>query len=514
MARSTKSAVPAPFPSTGARPTKERLPATRVLERTLSDFRGELTLADAATRGGLALRDAERGMLELVADYRGHVAATDKGELLFRFPQGLVARPETSKVRRALRAVGRAVRGVGRFLLRAWVSVVMVGYALVFALVLLALLLRSDDNRDDGPGAALGVVLRAVAEALYWTFHPFSPVFAWHEPSWVRAPRRRRLPFYERVNRFVFGPPPPPEPEDGVYRQVVMSAIRAGKGRIALGDVLRVTGLPADRAEALVSQLLVDAEGEIDVSEAGALYYRFPRLRQTTGDETAVAPAASAAALVAPRSLPPLTGNEIGTNVMLVGINAFNLVASGAAIANDLTLGRLQDLFTAVTSHVPGAPPVMIPPADGAPLVLGWIPFLFSAALFAVPVARALRRPRRRRKVEQENGRRALIPLVLGRGDGNETGPPAELPAEVLANAWARGAGRPPTEEELRDAARSLGGELELPPEGSSSSQLVYRFADRARERAALAEARAAASAEEARAGAVVFASDEPLPQD
>lgn len=514
MARSTKTVASAPFPSTGARPTAQRLPATRVLERALSDFRGELTLADAATRGGLALRDAERGMLELVADFRGHVAATEKGELLFRFPQGLVARPETSKVRRAMRAVGRAVRGVGRFLLRAWVSVVMVGYAVVFALVLLALLLRSDDNRDEGPSAALGVVLRAVAEALYWTFHPFSPVFAWHEPTWVRAPRRRRLPFYERVNRFVFGPPPTPEPDPAVYRNVVMNAIRSEKGRIALGDVLRVTGLPAERAEALISQLLVDAEGEIEVSDTGALYYRFPRLRQTTEAETAVAPKSPVAELVGPRPLPPLTGNEIGTNLMLVGINAFNLLASGAAIANDLTLGRLRDLLTVMTSHVPGAPPVILPPPEGVPWVLGWIPFLFSAALFAVPVARAVRRPGRRRKVEQENGRRALIPLVLGRGEGAGHSPPAELPAEVLARAWAGGAGRPPSEDELRDAARSLGGELEIVSEGASAGQVVYRFADRARERTALAEARAAASSEEARAGAVVFASDEPLPQD
>ena len=100
-----------------------RSPAAAVLERSLADFRGDLTLADAATRGGLALRDAERGMLDLVATYEGHLAATEKGELVFKFPRGLVSRPETSKVRKALATVGRAVRGVGRFLVRAWVSV-------------------------------------------------------------------------------------------------------------------------------------------------------------------------------------------------------------------------------------------------------------------------------------------------------------------------------------------------------------------------------------------------------
>jgi len=477
-----------------------RSPATAVLERSLADFRGDLTLADAATRGGLALRDAERGMLDLVATYQGHIAATDKGELVFKFPRGLVSRPETSKLRKALAKVGRAVRGVGRFVVRAWVSVVMVGYALIFALVLLALVLRSDDNRDDGPSAVLNVILRAVAEALYWTFHPFSPVFIAEEPGWVRRRRQRgpRLPFYERVNRFVFGPPPAPEPDEAAHRRAVMAEIRAQKGRISLGDVLRVTALPPGPAEALIARMLVDAEGEIEVSDEGALYYRFPRLRQTA--ELGSSQEAVAAAV--PRlALAPLTGNAPGTNALLMAVNGFNLLASSYVIAHGLTLERLAQVVTVMTSHVPGTPPVILPPPEGVPLFLGWVPLVFSAALFALPVGRALRRPSRRKRVERENGRRALIPLTLG------PNAPTDLAPRLLSEAWTRGAGRAPTDDELRDAARSLGGELELGADG----QLVYRFAERAREREALLAARQAAPAEEARAGAVVFASDAPL---
>ena len=93
--------------------------------------------------------------------------------------------------------------------MRAWVSVVLVGYALAFLALLIALSARSD--RDEGPGEAIGIVLRVIAEALFWTFHPFSPVYLRARARLAARPaaaqRQPKIPFYEKVNRFVFGPP-------------------------------------------------------------------------------------------------------------------------------------------------------------------------------------------------------------------------------------------------------------------------------------------------------------------
>ena len=75
---------------------------------------------------------------------------------------------------------------MGRFIVRAWVSVVLVGYALAFLALLIALSAKSD--RDEGPGEAIGMVLRVIAEALFWTFHPFSPVYLRAEPRLAAAP--------------------------------------------------------------------------------------------------------------------------------------------------------------------------------------------------------------------------------------------------------------------------------------------------------------------------------------
>jgi len=62
--------------------------AAGVLRTALAGQTGDATIADAAARSGLALRDAELGLHRLLSAHRGHLSVTDKGELLFRFPMG------------------------------------------------------------------------------------------------------------------------------------------------------------------------------------------------------------------------------------------------------------------------------------------------------------------------------------------------------------------------------------------------------------------------------------------
>jgi hypothetical protein len=489
----------------------DRRRSAAVLERALTRFRGALTVADAAARSGLPLRDAEEGLRALAADLGGHLAATSKGELVYSFPRGLVRPPERRLSRRAARALARAARGAGRFVVRAWVSVVFVGYAAVFLALAIAWSLRSE---DDSPSVAIHLVLRALAEALFWTFHPFSPVYVGHEPRWLHPHDGRRraqpkLPFYERVNRFVFGPPPAEtDPRDEERR--LLAEIRRCKGRIGAGDVMRVTGLPREDAERRLLRLVVDYDGEIEVSDEGALVYRFSGLRTTAAagvqglqgvrgpndDERRLAPAPVWSEAAALR---PLTGNGGGTNVAFSLVNGFNLAASGFALAEGLTLERVGALVARAGERAAEVP---LPPADGLPLALGLVPFAFSLLLFALPLGRALRRPAERRRVAHENGWRALLRLTL-----SERGRP-ELEEEELRRAWRQATGRDPKEAELRAAVQRAGGEPDLREDG----RMIYRFEALAREQAALEAQRRAASADEAHAGEVVFSSADALP--
>src|SRR5579884_3806264 len=86
-----------------------------------------LTVADAAAATGLALRDAESGLTWLSSEYRGQLRVTSDGDLVHVFPAGFTKPWAAADARRRLaRKVGRAAAGALRFVVRAWVSLVLV----------------------------------------------------------------------------------------------------------------------------------------------------------------------------------------------------------------------------------------------------------------------------------------------------------------------------------------------------------------------------------------------------
>lgn len=464
-----------------------------------------LTVADTAAKTGLALRDAESGLHWLSKEYRGQLRVTSDGQLVHRFPTGFTKPWEAADARRrVLFAVGQALMGAVRFVVRAWVAVVLVGYAAFFVALLLAMTFArqggdSDSRRNsDGlPGGALAyALLRVLSDALFWTFHPWSPfsVYAYSD-GWGGqsqfAPRARRqeprVPLYERVNRFFFGPPSPPADPLEDERRLV-SAIRAGKGRIGLADVMRVTGLPREQADPLMAKLMLDYDGDVAVSEEGGIVYRFPEMRKTASEVRDVEPPP---AWTRAKPLPSFTGNSVGANLAIAALNGFNLVMSGWAIENGMTLSRVAHLFDRV-------PPLLVDP--GTPIALGIVPLVFSTLLFVVPLARAVGRPRAIRKAAEDRGRLAVLRIVLERLRAKQP-----VTDRSASEAWRIATGAPPDPKRIDRELVALGGDVVIEPDGKTR----WRFADLEMEAAAVAAEREAAAEEEARLGRVEFASDE-----
>lgn len=506
--------------------------AADVLRRKIADPTKPMTVADASVASGLPLRDAETGLTWLTSEYRGHLRVTEDGDLVHVFPNGFTKPWESREATwRVLSAIGRAAMGVGRFIVRAWLLIAMIAYALLFVAIIIGMTFAKGD-RDDGVGASatlVGGLVRAIADALFWTFHPWSPIYIGYggyadEGSRARMQRARRqerdpneVPFYEKVNRFVFGPQTPPA-DPQAMRARILEEIRVQKGRIGLADVMRVTGLPRDQADPLMARLMLDHDGTVEVAEQGGIIYRFEAMRRTAEDAAgeggaAVSPAAyldarlgtgsaprarqRAAAWDTPAKLPPLTGNSSGANIGIAMLNGFNLLASVWAIGKGLTLFNLHLMLT---THVPkGAPPLVLP-WDGVPVVLGLVPLFFSLALFALPLFRALARMRDEKKVAQENARLAILREVLMRAPRKEP-----VPDEALRVAYRVATGEDPTSKEITARVVDLGGDVDVGPDG----EVRYRFADLEAEAEALADERAHAPAQEARLGRVVFASDE-----
>jgi hypothetical protein len=477
--------------------------------RARVDATKPLTVADAAAATGLPLRDAESGLTWLSKEYRGQLRVTSEGQLVHVFPTGFAKPWEPRDARRRfVRAVGRGLLGAVRFVVRAWLAIVLVGYVAIFVGLLLAMTFARQGDNDrrsgEGLGGALGYAfLRVVGDALFWTFHPWSPfsVYSGYSAAGVepyasrgydRARSRSRepaVPLYERVNRFFFGPQPPPEDPLENERRVV-AAIRAGKGRIGLADVMRVTGLEREVADPMMAKLMLDYNGEVAVSEEGGIVYRFPEMRKTASETPEKEPLP---AWTRSKPLPPFTGNSFGTNFAISAFNSFNLLMGLWSIENGMTLERVAHLF----DRTHRAAHVFVD--TGTPIALGVVPLIFSTLLFLVPAARALTRPGRKRAAAKERGRLAVLRVVLERIRAKEP-----VTDRVVSEAWRTATGTPLEPKRLNRELVALGGDVAIQSDG----QTRWRFADFETEASALAAEREAVAEDEAQLGKVVYATD------
>jgi hypothetical protein len=472
--------------------------AQALVRKALESRKGDIvvTIADAAAESGLSLRDAEAALHALVSEYRGHLRVTEDGDILFRFPTRFTKPWETrDRLRHAVGAVGGAFAGVARFIVRAWVAIVLVGYAVLFAALFIAMTFnRSSDDRGGRGSEIFGFVFRMVAEALFWTYHPFSPfrADASYGGGLMQRGRRQRSkgpPFYERVDRFFFGPKPVPR-DPLASQRAILAEIRAGKGRIGLADVMRVTGLERAEVDPLMSKLMLDYEGSVEVSEEGGIAYRFPELRKTVGiEDTRREPPIWTKRVEAP----PLTGNAPGSDLVIGGLNAFNLIASGWVLLQGLTIDRLIGIFS-------GLRPEKLPP-PGLPIALGVIPFIFSIALFLLPLGRLAFRSRREKKAGKERGRRAVMAAVL---EGAKS--PQGVDEKTITHRYSMAAGFEPDPKELNKQIVALGGDVDL---DKAEHGVRYRFLDLELEARAVEAEREAAAEDEAKIGKVVFSSED-----
>jgi hypothetical protein len=468
--------------------------AAEVLRQKISDPKRPLTIADAAATSGLPLRDAEVGLHWLVKEYRGHLRVGEKGDLVFLFPHGF-SQPwkRTEALEAFAGALARGILGVGRFVVRAWLMIVLVGYAAIFLILLIAMSLRDADDRRGNPiGAVLGALVRALGDALFWTFHPFSPFYI--DVPRVR-PRQRAeqddVPFYEKVNRFVFGPHERPEDPLEIERRVI-AQIRACKGRVGLADVMRATGKPREVVDSMMARLMLDYDGTVEVSKDGGIYYVFEEIRKTARDESTPPPQP---AWEKKKTLAPLTGNGSGANIAIAMLNGFNLIMSAWAIQNHLTIANVQALLTA-------PPHAVLAPFTGVAVALGVVPFVMSALIFLLPLSRALYRRRQAQAVARENARLAILREVL-----EKTRRKKPVTDRDLATAWRVATGQEPSSRDLTREVVALGGDVDMKA-AETTGEIRYRFVDLETEEAALEEERERASDEEKKVGRIVFASD------
>lgn len=416
---------------------------------------GRATVGDVVAATGMAADDARAGLKTLLESRRGHLAVSETGELLYEFHPRLIERGTEPLLARFKRASWDVFRKV----FKAWIVVMLVAYFVIFVALVIAAIFAQQrgggGRRSGGFGGRRGH---------RGHFH-FGNFWLWYwlmgrrwrlgRPyygrRWERTlGREERVPFYKKVFAFVFGPDRP-EPDQTQKDRSVLRLIRARRGVLSTAELVEHTALPVPEAEDEMGRLLAAYGGEAVVSPDGELAYAFPELMVSAhGRAGAREPNPAWMRLEHPLEI---TGNDTRANVLVAGINGFNLVAAGTApwfIFPRLGIGGTAAFIGLVI-----------------------VPVVYSLMFFAVPALRALALKRENRRRERRNVRRVLLGLVyemaLDKGAGVMVEPAVAHVARRLEHQDVR---RRDVERALEELAAELDADVEPDPEGN----LIYRF--------------------------------------
>ena len=476
---------------------------------TLKSRRDGATIADLIAATGLPAVQVQEGIREVADEYDAQLRVTESGEVLYHFPRGMRSRKRGPGAA-ARRAIGRAARVAGRVLtwaFKAWITVMLVGYFVLFvAIVVLAALAsmamsaagRSDGRRDGGGGFFSFYLAARMFELFLWLWFARGP----------RASRSRGRPLRQSVFAYVFGEPDPNAGWDETERRMVVQFLRSNKGLITAEELMALTGSSPLEAQQKINRLLLELEGEPEVTEEGTIVFRFENLLRSRAEELH----AEARARLPRKRLIPFNRNERSRNTW---ITVFNLVNAGfgtyfatQAVAQPEPVYRIiqgvqtMQVDSAYLYHFVNNVLSMLGSARPETLIfaaLGVVPLTFSVFFFLVPLARRIRERAANEQARRENLRRLVYARVLADPtlvDARDIRPSA--PEETTRNAAAE------VERLLKELAAARGGEPVQGPDGS----WLWRFPELERERKDVERTRIATDAAQYDVGGTVFDSD------
>ncbi|MBH25131.1 MAG: hypothetical protein CMH57_11880 [Myxococcales bacterium] len=420
--------------------------AEQELVEALRARQGRATLGDLVRDTGLPRARAETTVRAMLGLYRSHLAVDENGELLYLFHPSMERRVRASD---GWQRFMKTLRGAFVFGFKLTTMLILVGYVVVFCLLIIAavvamvaLLEDVPDVVDVGEGeGCFGALFESLWfwDVGYVMYVPMMDIYApgvgfgrddsarahgWR-PLTLRTPgaldaryvgdtyrteRSRKHHFYEDVFSFVFGPQVP-EPPPLANERELLAFIEENQGIITRTELISRTGVSVEEAEEELARLLARYEGDVEVTEAGELLYTFHELRVTAGNEGRKSQPAPPAwhRFEGDR---PLTGNSMGVNMAIGGMALFTMamsVIAPVALFPILNLGAL------------------------AAIPLSAIPLVVSLLYFAIPFVRSFAVRAENRKRRARNIRRGAL-LVIFRHLARPEGTPLrkkELPAQV-----------------------------------------------------------------------------------
>jgi hypothetical protein len=286
-------------------------------------------------------------------------------------------------------------------------------------------------------------------------------------------------------------------------RKAFVSLVRRNRGTVSLEELMAATGKSRAEADAFVSRLMLEFEGEPRVSDQGTLSFFFPGLLLTSG-------APERPYVLADQPLVPFTRNPPKTNNWIIFLNGFNIVFGVYFLAFGLqgvdrvvaAGDNLSFVYLVMVALVSAFGHMTEAAANGwITAILGVVPALYSAFFFGIPLVRRWREGIKNLGIKTANLRRKVVAAVLAR--------PTEIRLDLVEsdnelNAPGKPADRPALKESL---LRDLAGDRTVDVKGTEP--LVFAVPDLEREKADLERIRQSTDLSKHALGKVVFDTEE-----
>lgn len=268
---------------------------TPTVKCALTRLNNEATASDLVIATGIPFRYVEESLEVLARRYASSYRVSQAGEVLYRFPNGFrEGRKDRPSLRSRLLRFRRAAATIAGGLFKRWLLVLLAGYSAVFltllfppVLIIFAILLgswfRGDFLRVYGERDYYGYRVRAVASCRIDTWRPMSQSTSGFP---TRTTGEKMPPAHESLHTYLFGDTRAATLERQKRLSAVLSFIGEQHGIVSLDEIMILTGMSHEEAEAYVTQLLLSYRGEPAVTARGTIVYEFAELARADSAQT------------------------------------------------------------------------------------------------------------------------------------------------------------------------------------------------------------------------------------
>ncbi len=349
---------------------------TELLIKALKKRKGEATLGDLVVDTGLPNLQIEETLRIMLRDYRGHISATENGELLYSFNPSFSTTDAMVELRKTLKAIADVVWKVFVISFKVSIMVVLVFYVILYTIILLAIMFGGKgSSRRSGRGGS-------------FIFVDFGRIF-WYPGKRKKIDKKKGRPFYDKIFAFVFGEEESAKDKLAGEKEI-LNYIRQNKGRITAADLAMLNGWTMEQADQAATRLMVDYGADAIATDEGSVIYTFDNIMPTLNKKTKPNPIKYCWEKL--EQMIPFNKNSGGTNFLIGALNGFNIFMSSLFVFFPV---QMITLLAKKARGFPIGPELLIPIAAFG---LG-----FSALFFTIPIVRRMVEFTKNKKILKRN---------------------------------------------------------------------------------------------------------------